>query len=64
MENVVIFYHHVVYFTALWNNLWPFGILCGHLVYFSSFGMFEPRKIWQSCTNLEFEKTRFLREML
>jgi hypothetical protein len=32
---------------AIWYNLWPFGIVCGHLVYFSHFGMFGPRKIWQ-----------------
>jgi hypothetical protein len=31
MENVVIFYH-----------LWPFGIVCGRLVYFLRFGMFGP----------------------
>jgi hypothetical protein len=28
-------------------NIGPFGIVCGHLVYFSRFGMFGPRKIWQ-----------------
>jgi hypothetical protein len=47
MENVVIFYDHLVFFTAIWHNVWPFGIVCGHLVYFSLFGMFGPRKIWQ-----------------
>jgi hypothetical protein len=43
-----------VYFMTIWNNLRPFGIIygnngivCGHLVYFSHFGMFGPRKIWQ-----------------
>jgi hypothetical protein len=25
---------------TIWNNLWPFGIVCGRLVYFSRFGMF------------------------
>jgi hypothetical protein len=35
MENVGIFYDHLVYFTAVGNILWPFGIFCGHLVYFS-----------------------------
>jgi hypothetical protein len=34
MEKVVIFYAHLKYFTAIWFNLWPFGIVCGHLVYF------------------------------
>jgi hypothetical protein len=46
----------LVYFKTIWNILWPFGIIydrlhstvCGHLVYFSHFGMFGPRKIWQS----------------
>jgi hypothetical protein len=32
---------------AICYNLWPFGIVCVHLVYFSQFGMFGPRKIWQ-----------------
>jgi hypothetical protein len=30
------------YFTALWYNVWPLGIVCGHLVYFSRFGIFGP----------------------
>jgi hypothetical protein len=47
MENVVIFYDHLEYFTAIWYNLWPFGTFCGHLVYFLRFGMFGTRKIWQ-----------------
>jgi hypothetical protein len=34
MENVVIYYDHLKYFTATWYNLWPFGIVCGQLVYF------------------------------
>jgi hypothetical protein len=32
---------------AIWYNLWPFGIVCGDLLYFSQFGMLGPRKIWQ-----------------
>jgi predicted metal-binding membrane protein len=32
---------------AIWHNVWQFGIVCGHFVYFSHFGMFVPRKIWQ-----------------
>jgi hypothetical protein len=47
MENLGIFYDHLVYFTAIGNILWPFGILCGHLVYFSPFLCFVPSKIWQ-----------------
>jgi hypothetical protein len=29
------------------RNSWPFALVSGHLVYFSRFGMFRPRKIWQ-----------------
>jgi hypothetical protein len=48
MVNVGIFYDHLEYFMAIWYNLWPFGIVCGHLLYFSRSGMFGPRKIWQT----------------
>jgi hypothetical protein len=34
MENVVTFYEHLEYFTAIWCNLWPFVIVFGHLAYF------------------------------
>jgi hypothetical protein len=34
MENVGISYDHLEYFTAIWYNLWPFGIVCRHLVNF------------------------------
>jgi hypothetical protein len=34
IENVVIFYDHSEYFTVIWYNSWPFGKVCGHLVYF------------------------------
>jgi hypothetical protein len=34
MKNVCIFYDHLEYFTAIWCNLWLFGIVCGHLVCF------------------------------
>jgi hypothetical protein len=39
MEDVGIFYGHLVYFTASWYILWTYGTICGHLVYFSLFGM-------------------------
>jgi hypothetical protein len=45
--NLGIFYDHLVYFTAIVNVLWPFGIFCGHLAYFSQFWYLIPRKIWQ-----------------
>jgi hypothetical protein len=28
-----------MYFMAVWNNFWLFGIVSGHLVYFSGYGM-------------------------
>jgi hypothetical protein len=50
----------LIYFMAIWDSLWPFGIFCGHLGYlwpFDTFcvdlvGLFQfwyhaPRKIWQ-----------------
>jgi hypothetical protein len=40
-------FDHFEYFMAIWYNLWPFGIVCGHLLNFSQFGMFGPREIWQ-----------------
>jgi hypothetical protein len=43
MENVVIFYDHLEYFTAIWYNILTFGIVWDHLVYFLRFGMFGPR---------------------
>jgi hypothetical protein len=33
IENVVVFYDLLEYFTAIWYNLKHFGIVCGHLVY-------------------------------
>jgi hypothetical protein len=42
----------LVYFMAIWYNLWPFGVVCGHLLYFSQFGIFGSRKIWQSCSSV------------
>jgi hypothetical protein len=44
MENVFIFYDHFEYFMAIWYNLCQFGIVCGHLVNFSRFDIFGPRK--------------------
>jgi hypothetical protein len=52
MENLGLFHDHLVYFTAIGNMLWPFGIFCGNLGYFSPFWYFGPRKIWQLCSEL------------
>jgi hypothetical protein len=37
MEDVCVFYGHLVYFTAIWYILWPFGLFYSYLVYFSPF---------------------------
>jgi hypothetical protein len=34
LDDVGIFYRHSVYFTGNWYSLCPFGIFCGHLVFF------------------------------
>jgi hypothetical protein len=47
MEDVGIFYGHLVYFVVMWYILLSLGKFCGYLVYFFSFWYFLPRKIWQ-----------------
>jgi hypothetical protein len=44
MENFVLFYDNLEYLTAIWYNLLPFGVVCGHLVYFPRFGMLHQEK--------------------
>jgi hypothetical protein len=45
MENLGIFFDHLVYFTAIGNILWLFGIFCGNLVYiFTRFGILDLEK--------------------
>jgi hypothetical protein len=39
IEDVGIFYGHLVYFQQFGTFLWTFGIYCVTLVYFSRFGM-------------------------
>jgi hypothetical protein len=53
MVNAGIFNDHLECFIFVWYNSWPFGIVCGHLVYFFQFGVFGPRKIWQPWTQDE-----------
>jgi hypothetical protein len=47
MEAVGKFYGHLIYFTAFWYPLWPFGIFGGYLVYYSPRWYVALRKIWQ-----------------
>jgi hypothetical protein len=44
MENVVIFFDHLEYYTATWYNVLPFGIVCDHLVHFITFGYVWTKK--------------------
>jgi hypothetical protein len=43
-ENVDIIYIHLECFTDIWDILWPFGLLCVHLVHFSGFGTMHREK--------------------
>jgi hypothetical protein len=68
MENVGIFYVHVVYFTAIWYTLWTFGIFCGNLVYFvvyfSRFGMLYKEKSGNPDVYLQRELVPWLIRLL
>jgi hypothetical protein len=50
MDNVGIFYGELEHFTAICYILLPFGIYCGHFLYFLPFWFIVPRKIWQPCS--------------
>jgi hypothetical protein len=51
MENLGIFYDHLVNFTAIGNILWPFGIFCGHWVIFHRFGILYQEKSGNPASN-------------
>jgi hypothetical protein len=45
MENVDIFYDHLVYFVAICFILWQFNIVCfGHLLFYRRFGILYQEK--------------------
>jgi hypothetical protein len=44
MEDAGIFYGHLVYFSAIWHILWPFGTCSLVLVHFTRFGMLYQEK--------------------
>jgi hypothetical protein len=44
MEDVGIFYVHLVHFTVFCNILWKFGAASGNLVSFSRFGILYQEK--------------------
>jgi hypothetical protein len=47
------------YFTAIGNILWPFGIFCGHLVYFFPFWYFHHEKSGNPAYGIEIESLLF-----
>jgi hypothetical protein len=47
MEDIGIFYGHLVHFSVFCYILLTFGIVRGKMVYFSPFWYFVSRKIWQ-----------------
>jgi hypothetical protein len=44
MEDVGIFYVHLVYFTSIQYILWTLGIFCVNLVHLSPFGILYQEK--------------------
>jgi hypothetical protein len=44
MEDVGIFYGHLVHFTIFCYILWTFGLVCKNLVYFYRFGILYEEK--------------------
>jgi hypothetical protein len=55
MENLGTFYDHLVYFTAVGNILWPFGVFCGHLVCFPRSGILYQEKSGNPATKMRME---------
>jgi hypothetical protein len=45
MEDVGIFYGHLVHFTVFCYIIWTFGIVLGNLVYFSRFGILYQKNL-------------------
>jgi hypothetical protein len=45
MEDVGVFYGHLVQFTAICYILWTFGKVSGNLVYFYRFGTFYQKNL-------------------
>jgi hypothetical protein len=54
MEDVGIFYRHLVHLTVFCYILWIFGIVRGNLVYFPRFGILYQEKSGNPATNSTF----------
>jgi hypothetical protein len=57
MEDVGIFYGHLVHFTVICYILWTFGIVRGNLVYFPRFGILYQEKSGNSERRYIFKST-------
>jgi hypothetical protein len=49
IEDVVMFYRHLVHFTVFCYILWTFGVVRGILVYFFRFGILYQEKSGNPC---------------
>jgi hypothetical protein len=49
MENVGVFYDRLEYSVAICYNLWPYGIDCGHLIFFTVLVCFDQEKSGNPC---------------
>jgi hypothetical protein len=52
MKNLGKLYYHLVYFSAIGNILWPFGIFCGNVCFFPRFGILDQGKSGNPGLNL------------
>jgi hypothetical protein len=60
MEDVGIFYGHLVHFMVFCYTLWTFGTVRGNMLYIFPFWYFVPRKIWQPCFKLYFRASEIV----
>jgi hypothetical protein len=61
MEDVGIFYGHLVHFTVFCYILWTFGIVRGNLVYVSRFGILYKEKSGNPAWNPLANQSSFLK---
>jgi hypothetical protein len=63
MVNVGIFYDHLDKFMAIWYNLWPFGIVCGHLLYYLVLVCLDQEKSGNPAAGLHFSRLKAVKEL-
>jgi hypothetical protein len=59
IEDVGIFYEHLVHFTVFCHILWTFGIVHGNLVYFSCFGVLCKEKSGNPAQNCKISSNNY-----